>query len=559
MIDPRLLERKRYLFDASIHEAAGRHEEAVTWYRKALEAGDPDPRIYHLLAVACRRSGQFNAAEEALSAAMSIAGQTPTLLAEQAEIAAARGKPGKARAMMQHAASGDHPDPDILLRCAELALEDGDAPGAVMAALRARTAGANAEQVLARACLRLGDLPAAARAAETAYDAGPGNPAIAGLLASIRVRQGRLKEARNIAKKAGGEAIGLLADAFKEIGDPQGALPFYETALSAHPDDADLAFNRATALLAAGRIDDGFDQYECRWQRPGKAMRPFTPPRWSGEELAGKHLLVWTEQGLGEEILHLRALGMAVGLASDVTVEVTDRLVPLVARAFPGITVVPRQNPPHAATLDPGIDLQCPAADLIRHLGAAPMSDTSLAADRQLRDTLSRRYRDGTTNFLAGICWSTERTPAAASKSIPTPLLAPLLRIPGIDWVSLQFGEAGNAEISRLEARTDRHIRRDPAIDALRNLDDSAAQIDALDIAVCISTTAAHLAGALGKDVRVVLNSRPLWHWGTDRVSCRWYPSARLYRQPEPGDWATPLGALRRDLEKMVEAAASDR
>ncbi len=559
MIDPRLLERKRFLIDASIHEAAGRHEEAATWYRKALDAGDPDPRIHHLLAVACRRSGQFNVAEVALVAAMSIAGQTPTLLAEQAELTAAKGMPGKARVLMQRAASGDHPDPDILLRCAELALEDDDAPAAVMAALRARTAGANADPVLARACLRLGDLPAAARAAEAALDAAPESSAIAGLLASIRLRQGRHEEARTLAAKIGGEAIELLADTFKDIGDPHGALPFYETAFSACPDDADLAFNRATALLAAGRFDDGFDAYECRWQRPGKKMRPFAAPRWSGEGLGGKHLLVWTEQGLGEEILHLRALGAAVDHASNVTVEVTDRLVPMVARAFPGITVVARQNPPHPAALDPGIDLQCPAVDLIRYLGAAPMSDTSLAADSNLRDTLSRRYREGISGLLAGICWSTERTPAAASKSIPTPLLAPLLRIAGIDWVSLQFGEAGIAEISRLEARTGRHIRRDPEIDALRNLDDSAAQIDALDIVVCISTTAAHLAGALGKDVRVVLNSRPLWHWGGVTESCRWYPSARLYRQLTPGDWATPLGALRRDLEKMVEAAASDR
>lgn len=559
MIDPRLLERKRLLFDASVHEAAGRHEEAVAWYRKALEAGDPDPRIYHLLAVACRRSGLFNAAEEALSAAMAIAGQTSTLLAEQAELAAARGMPDKAHALMQRAARGDHPDPDILLRCAELALDDGDAAGAVMASIRASTAGANAAPILARACLRLGDLPAAALSAVTAYDAEPGNPAIAGLMASIRVRQGRLEDALNIATKAGGEATELMADAFKDIGDPSTAFHYYDAALPTRPDDADLGFNRATALLAAGRIEDGFAAYECRWQRPGKTMRPFTPPRWQGEDLAGKHLLVWTEQGLGEEVLHLRALGNAAEQASKVTVETTDRLVPLVARAFPDITVIPRQNPPHAAALDPGIELQCPAADLVRHLGAAPMDGVSLLADQHRRDTLSRRYRVDAPGLLAGICWSTERTPAAASKSIPTPLLAPILRIPGIDWVSLQFGEAGKAEIRRLEARTGRFIRHDPEIDPLRNLDDSAAQIDALDIVISISTTAAHLAGALGKDVRVVLNSRPLWHWGAGTETCRWYPSARLYRQPEPGDWATPLAALRRDLEKMVETAASDR
>jgi tetratricopeptide (TPR) repeat protein len=551
VIDPRLLERKRYLFDASMHENAGRHDEAADWYRKALEAGEPDPRILHLLAVACRRAGSLDEAEEALAAARLIAGDTPTLIAESAELAASRGLSDKALELMQRAASGDSPDPQYLLRCAELALEDGNAPAAVSWAQRASRAGARANRVMASACLQLADLPAAASAAEAAFREEPDRPVIAGLLAAVRVRQGRVEEAVSIATQSGGDALELLADTLKDCGRIDEALPFYDSAMANRPDDPDIAFNRATALLAAGRLTEGFEAYECRWQRQGKTWRPVSAPRWQGEQLAGKHLLVWTEQGLGEEILHLRALGRAVEQAFRITVETTDRLVPLIARAFPGITIVPRQDPPHPALTDESIDLHCPAADLLRHFPDAGSDPPGLAADADRVGTLAARYRQRGSSLLAGICWSTERTPAAASKSVPTALLAPIMRLPGIDWVSLQFGESGLAEAQRLETSTGTHLVRDPDIDALSDLDGAAAQIAALDIVISISTTNAHLAAALGKDVRVMLNTRPLWHWGHEGESCRWYPTARLYRQVEPGDWATPLAVLRRDLEEL--------
>ncbi|MEQ9199018.1 MAG: hypothetical protein RLN80_03465, partial [Rhodospirillales bacterium] len=271
-------------------------------------------------------------------------------------------------------------------------------------------------------------------------------------------------------------------------------------------------------------------------------------PRWEGGSLKGRHLLIRTEQGLGEEILHLRPLAMVAQEAASITLEITDRLIPLVRRAHPAIIVVPRTNPPHPATGADRLDCFCPAGDLLRYRSDTTAT-TWLAADPGVTRELADRC-PGTDNApVVGLCWSTERTPAAASKSVPTPLLRPLLRLTGINFVSLQFGESGLAQAQALEQSTGRSLYHDDSINALKDLDRAAAQLAALDLIICISTTTAHLAGALGKPAWVLLNTQPLWHWFAQGDRSPWYPNTRLYRQHDSGDWRLPLMQVRRDLE----------
>lgn len=554
MIDPRLLERKKLLFDASLHEAAGSFHKAAECYRDVIAFSDPDWRLHHLLAVALRKSGNAEAAGEIVQAALELFPGQSELIAEQAEIAIDGNDPERASLLLEDALRNQSDNEVIRLRLAELLLERGEYAAAGYHADRADE---DKGLLRARIAFASGEFMQAAQLAEVCLAADPSDARCRALLVSGRLIEGNRDAALSLARGMTGTDAALIADAFKDAGEPELAIDLYEKALESEPEDIDIRFNLATAQLTCGRYDAGADAYRCRWERPGKTKRPFTPPFWQGEDLAGKHLLVWTEQGLGEEILHLTAIASLIDTASSVTIETTDRLVPMVQRAFPDATVVPRTMPPRPETVSPAIDLQCPAGDLLRFMQPGETEYApSIAADPDLTAEFRNRYHTGQEpGIRAGLCWSTERTPAAASKSVPTQLMMPLLAIPGIDWISLQFGKQGLREAEILQMHSGGRLTIDETVDPLTDLDRQAAQIASLDLVVSISTTAAHMAGALGVKSFLLLNSRPLWHWGNARNHCPWYPQADLIRQQRPGDWTAPLMRLRRKLERLAEAA----
>ncbi|MDP6173988.1 MAG: tetratricopeptide repeat protein, partial [Rhodospirillales bacterium] len=321
----------------------------------------------------------------------------------------------------------------------------------------------------------------------------------------------------------------------------------YEMAIEQEPHFNDARHNLAHALLAAGRLDEGWAAYEWRWKSPSKSSRPreFPVPVWNGDSLAGKNLLVWGEQGLGDEMLFAGLIGEIADQAGTCVVECDERLVSLFRRSLGNVEVVARANPSHPLTQSPDLDVQLAMGDLAKWTrpnlaGFSPLGRYLLADPARVQE-FRARYRSLGMGLKVGISWAS-RPP----KGITLPELGVFLTQPGLHFVNLQYGDHAS-EIAAAEKLFGIEIFSDPQADPSNDLDGLAAQIDALDAVLTIQNTTLFLAGALDKPVFGLIKSRADWRWfGLDES--RWHGDVNLYRQEAPGHWEGAVGELTTDF-----------
>lgn len=327
-----------------------------------------------------------------------------------------------------------------------------------------------------------------------------------------------------------------------------------EALLVVAPADPRALWNLGEAKLRLGDFRAGWPLWESGigtddYRGPA---RPF--PRKPLRDDA-RRVLLWGEQGVGEELLFASMLPDLVRRGIGGVVECDPRLVSLFARSFRGFSFVAASNPPSPETAG-DFDASMPVASLGGTLRDAisdfPRHSGYLRADRERVAALRARYVQPGRDYVVGISWMSGARREAAEKS--TDLLAwePILRLPGVRFVSLQYGSVANqVEAARRAFGVD--IAIDPGIDQLRDIDGFAAQAAAMDHVVTISTVAAHLAGALGRPATVLLpRTRGLkWQWMLERPDCPWYPSLALLRQATQGDWKDVIArAARRIAER---------
>jgi len=323
------------------------------------------------------------------------------------------------------------------------------------------------------------------------------------------------------------------------LGHPRMARAYLELACQLAPGDHRLRWNRALLQLAGGDLENGWPGYEaglaCGLRRP----TPHPAPRWNGE--TSVRLRVTAEQGLGDEILFATCLADARARCEHLLWEADPRLIPLLRRAHPAVAYLPRGH----ADGDDGAEAHCPQGSLPglfrRHLTAFPRRP-ALAADprriarwRRRLDSLGPGLKVG-LSWLGGSGWERRR------RSPPLAHWLPLMRVPNVVWVDLQYGEAPGRE--RLVAAG---MHRFDDLDARDDLESLAALLCALDLTVSVSNATAHLGGALGAEVWTVLPVDHGWRWFGGKTS-PWYPRMRLFRQTRPGAWETPLAAVYRAL-----------
>jgi hypothetical protein len=307
-----------------------------------------------------------------------------------------------------------------------------------------------------------------------------------------------------------------------------------------------------------GDWHEGWAGYEWRWRCADFAARrrPFDQPRWDGAALPGP-LLVWGEQGIGDELLFL---GMAPDLAArgiETIWEMDARLIPLAARSLPGVRAVARRDPPEPATRDPAIAAQIPAGSLGQYLRPShksfPARTGFLKADSARAADLRARLRAGTGARIAGLSWISTAAELGADKSLTLESLLPVLRTPGWRWIDLQYGDTAAARAAFQRAHGIEIVHLDD-LDPVADLDGVAALIAACDVVVSVSNTTAHLAGALGVRglVLAAAGARKLWCWGEAGESVPWYPALTLVRQAAPGDWAAPVAAAARRMANIA-------
>lgn len=339
---------------------------------------------------------------------------------------------------------------------------------------------------------------------------------------------------------------------WEDDGNEAAAAEQFGRLLRLAPDWPDAHMNYGLFRLACGDYPAGWSEYEWRWKSDAYPERDWGLglPRWDGVPLGTGGLLLWGEQGIGDQILHGTMIADAVRRSgTKVSVAVDPRLVDLLSRSLAagGVQVVERGRPVDAVA-------QCPFGSLgfwLRRSGADFTGrGTYLEADPARRETLRARYlkQAPAGSRLIGLSWRSGNRSIGQEKSIPLTDLLPALRLPGILWVNLQYGDCAE-ELAFLRGQGIAVID-DDAIDRFRDIDGLAAQTAAMDAVVTVSNTTAHVAGALGIPCHLMLarGRGRLWYWPPAGRDTGWYDGVRIIRQDRPGTWTQAADELRAEL-----------
>ena len=347
------------------------------------------------------------------------------------------------------------------------------------------------------------------------------------------------------------ETLNNYAVLLRDRGRFDAAVEMFERALVAAPGAAEIHRNKAMLHLLQGDYGRGWQEYEWRWHCRDMAglRRPFHWPIWDGAApgSAGA-LLVWGEQGLGDEILYASMAPNLSRIGCGIVWEADPRLVTLFARSFSHVRVIPRTSPP-SIEISESIVAQIPSASLGRFYRLAadcfPRRTGYLRPDAIRTASLRARLASASRKVVVGISWESRNAVIGAHKSIPLERWMGVLSVPDVVLVDLQYGDTSMARAAA--ADNGRSLIHLDDIDLTADLDAVAALIAACDVVVTVSNTVAHLASALGVPTLVLVpaSAGRLWYWGSDGARSPWYDSTRIIR-PIPGS----------DLQSTLDVAA---
>lgn len=358
-----------------------------------------------------------------------------------------------------------------------------------------------------------------------------------------------------------------VANTHEDLGRFPQAEAAFARALRIKPESPVARFNRDLALLRQGDFERGWREYEWRWRHNGKP-RIFSEPEWAGAHDPNRTVLVYSEQGVGDEVMFASCFAEVIARSGRCLIECEARLLRLFSRSFPTARFFPRSGliDPRAAGV-PSWDAQIAAGSLPRLL--RPRFETFsthsgyLVPDAALVRQWRERFERLGAGLVVGIAWRGGKDPATRRRRSTTlAQWAPLFRIPGIAFVNLQYGDcAAEIEQARRELGVTLHDWSDA--DPLGDLDGHAAQITALDLVISVDNAAVHLAGGLNVPVWTLLPFAGDWRWFTDRTDTPWYPSMRLFRHaaaegPPEEHWNALLGEVAANLADLARNRAAN-
>ncbi|MEG4519068.1 MULTISPECIES: tetratricopeptide repeat protein [unclassified Microcoleus] len=324
-----------------------------------------------------------------------------------------------------------------------------------------------------------------------------------------------------------------LGSALEEQGQVAEAIDFYNKAIQLRPNSPNWRLRLALALLLTGNYEPGFAEYESRWQTQQLDQRSFEQPLWDGSDLQGKTILLHPEQGFGDTIQFIRYAPLVKQKGGQVIVACHV----LLKRLFEGIAGVDRVGVRPSDLID--FQVQAPLLSLPRILGTTleniPANIPYLAPPKDFKFSLQPNNK-----LKVGIVWA--GGPLHRNNHRRSCKLSDFLKfvdVPGVSFYSLQKDlSAGDSLQDSCAVRT---LLKQHQIEDLSehcvDFADTAAIISQLDLVICVDTSVAHLAGALGKPIWILLSFVPDWRWMLDREDSPWYPTARLFRQQKAGDW----------------------
>ena len=505
---------------AALH--AGRMPDAERQLRRILRQHPEHPEALHCLGIALHAQGQSIHALGFIDRALRLNPANSRAENNRAHVLNALLRPAEALASLDRALALQPADPELhynrantlmALSRTEEALTEFECALALNPALH------QARQNMGIALTRLGRLPEAL----AIYDQ------------LLTTAGAALPELR--ANRAGTlDQMNRRADALADC----------DAALTQDPTHALAHWNAAIICLGLGDYTRGWREWEWRWQAPDFARhrRVFKQPTWLGQPgIAGRRILIYPEQGLGDTIQFCRYLPMLKALGAEIILETPPPLLPLL-RTLTGVDhLVPSGENPGP------FELQTPLMSLPLAFGTqletVPASIPYLATDP---DRVTRwRHRLGPAKpFRVGLAWS--GNPALKSDAVRSAPLAALagLALPGVEFISVQK-DMRQSDAQAAAALGIRHFGDD-----LTDFADTAALISLLDLVISVDTAPAHLAGALGKPVWLLLHVTAEWRWLMDRDDSPWYPTARLFRQRISQDWGELAGRVRNQLAELI-------
>jgi tetratricopeptide (TPR) repeat protein len=534
----------------------GRLDEAEKLYARALKLQRDNFDALHLLGVLNQQRGKPGEAYRLIAAALKVNAKSPDALSNFAMALSALKRHGEALNSLDKALSiaPDHGDAinnrgNVLLEL-KRPVEAIAAFDAVLAKaprhLQARINRGNALTELGRAAEALADY-------DTALSLAPGHPlALYNRGNALRLvgRDPDAIEAYDQALAAAPQHLNAWLNrglALAALNHHQDAVASYGKALALQPDFADAHFNAAMSLLTIGDYARGFAEYEWRWKRTGMTVRKeFRRPPWLGEvPLAGKTILLHAEQGLGDTVQFVRYVPRLVQMGARVVLEVPPVLKELLA-GLDGVAAVIARGEPL-----PPYDVHCPLGSLPLALKTDASSIPAAIPYLRVAGRCLGKWRPRLEKLPSpriALAWSgSSAHPNDRNRSLSLAQLEPLLSAPGVSFIGVQRElREGDAEM----------LARDPRIldlgPELHDFSDTAAVLTLADLVICVDTSVAHVAGALGRPAFVLLPFQPDWRWMLGRDASPWYPAVRLFRQTAVGDWSGVVERVRAALPSAV-------
>jgi tetratricopeptide (TPR) repeat protein len=335
-------------------------------------------------------------------------------------------------------------------------------------------------------------------------------------------------------------------NALKELKRIDAALASYAKAQALNADYAEAHWNEAYLRLLGGDFERGLAKAEWRWRNPALGLQPrdFAEPRWHGAEpIDGKTILLYADEGLGDAIFYSRYVPLLAARGARVVIEAEEPLRALMAAVAGVWRCVSRTD------AKPDFDLHCPLSSLPLAFGTTLATIPSAPYLHAAASTPWQARLGAQGGLKIGLAWSgNPRHGNDRNRSVPLESLSSLFEVDAT-FVSLQKDvRAGDAAVLRRAA----HVL--DAGPSLQDLAETAALIAELDLVISADTSVAHLAGALGVPVWIMLPFIPDWRWLLDRDDSPWYPTARLYRQDEPRDWRSVVDRVGEALRALAKA-----
>lgn len=359
-----------------------------------------------------------------------------------------------------------------------------------------------------------------------------------------------------------------------DLGDVQGALEDCESAMNYADTVDDLAmmqFARSTVLLCLGRVSEGWAAYESRFSHDLSDAPRFLieAPRWSPEQsLAGKHLMICTEQGLGDEVMFANLLPdviEAIGTDGKLSLAVERRLIPLFQRSFPDVDVTAHRTVSFEGRVSRTapfvadwsiVDMWAPIGSLLPALrptaASFPQRPSYLVADPERVAYWREQLKAAPDGPKVGILWKSLKLNGERGRQFsPFHQWRPVLETPGITFVNLQYGDC-EEEIALAKAEFGIDIWQPPGIDLKQDLDDVAALCCAMDLVVGFSNATINLAGACGAPIWLLTGAAVWTRLGTEVYP--WYPQARCFATEDFGDWTPVMTRVAQALSETFTA-----